>query len=221
MTRALVQTEAIGRLKSAGSGTLLPVQDGAGKQIASLVPISIGMAEDVGLLTDLCRWRSANMESFLTVFEPSIEKTQSYLRKFSLPDPARILFVIQDISGTRVGNIGLCNIAPDSAELDNVIRGEQVGVRYFMRWVQWSLIEWAFDNLGVERVYLNVLGDNSRAIASYRGAGFEVVERSALKREDIPGGYRLVLCPTAEGSATLVRMEISAGAFRRVRASLC
>ena len=64
------------------------------------------------------------MTAFLTVFAPTPEKTRNYLNDFSLPDPARMLFLVADCDNRYVGHIGLCNIAADGAEIDNVMRGE-------------------------------------------------------------------------------------------------
>ncbi len=212
-------SKTLARLKS-GQVDELPVVDGSGHPIGALVPITANMADDVSLLEDLCRWREANMLNFFTVFEPSVAKTKDYLVRLSLPDPARILFLIKDAEGRRVGNIGLCNITGANAEVDNVIRGETVEPRDFMRFVQWSLADWAFRTLGLDRLYLEVLADNRRAIASYERAGFAVVGRHALTKRPIPGGYQLI--PATEGmpvDAALLRMELDQTSLRQASSS--
>ena len=207
-------------MKEPDQSTSLPISNGRGQAIGSLVPITAQLAQDRDVLSDLCRWRAANMTSFFTVFEPSVEKTQAYLLRLSLPDPGRILFLIQDAAGRRVGNIGLCNVTDEDAELDNVLRGESVGDRSFMRFVQWSLADWVFHTLGLQKIYLNVLADNERAIRSYEHAGFAIVERKPLTRIEIPGGYNLV--PATGGEAedgALALMELDRARLQRSRAS--
>lgn len=211
--------QIISHLK-AGQSQELPVVNRSGQPIGALVPITPVMANDISLLEDLCRWRAANMLNFFTVFEPSVAKTRDYLERFSLPDPARILFLIKDGDGRRVGNIGLCNITAASAEVDNVIRGESVELRDFMRFVQWSLAHWAFSELGLDRLFLEVLADNRRAIASYERAGFGAVGRHALTKKPIPGGYQLI--PAIGGmpeDSALLRMELDRASLRQARSA--
>jgi len=159
------------------------------------------------------------MSKFFTVFEPSVEKTRDYLLRFSLPDPARLLFVMHEDGGRRVGNIGLCNVDETGAEVDNVIRGEPVKHSRFMLFAQSSLAGWAFNTLGLERLHLKVLTDNLRAIKSYERAGFSITGRQPLTKKTIPGGYQLV--PASVGApedAAFVRMELNRASFRRASA---
>ena len=206
------QREILSALKS-GSVASSPIDvfDDGGKVVGRLVPLTWDSGSDLGLLEDLCRWRSSAKNGFLTVFEPSVEKTRSYLTGFSLPDPDRILYLIEDADGRRVGNIGLCNVTADAAELDNVVRGEVSPVRGFMRLAISSLLKFAFDRLGVSRVYLNVLSNNQSAVDSYLKAGFVTVGRTTLTRIDTADGYRLTPSETdadEPGTPSLVLMEI-------------
>src|ERR1044072_6646865 len=97
-----------------------------------LTPITRQMAEKQGIVDALYRWRRARMTSFLTAFIPTPEKTRRYLTEFSLPDAARILFLVTDCDSRYVGHIGLCNISPDGAEVDNVMRGEALNAPGFL-----------------------------------------------------------------------------------------
>lgn len=205
------QASIIQRFKRGEAASTITVFADDGARVGTLRPITAEMAVQHDLIKSLCRWRDGAMQSFLTVFIPSVEKTQAYLTRFSLPDPARILFLIENAAGEPVGNIGLCNVTTQDAELDNVVRGQKVDVPGFMRLVQLALVRWAMETLGVERVYLNVLGNNERAIASYKAVGFVDAGKQLLTREEIEGGYRLVSAVSgARVDAELVRMEISA-----------
>jgi RimJ/RimL family protein N-acetyltransferase len=205
---------AIDRLKNTPQAGKLPICDSEGNVIGTLIPITVAMAYDESLLEDLCRWRAENMSNFLTVFEPTVAKTRDYLLRLSLPDPARILFVIHDDGGRRVGNIGLCNVSETEAEVDNVIRGEPVTCSRFMLSVQSSLAGWVFNTLGLKLLYLKVLTDNLRAIKSYERAGFSITGRQPLMKKPIPGGYQLI--PASVGApecAAFVRMELDRSSF--------
>jgi RimJ/RimL family protein N-acetyltransferase len=198
----------------------LPVLAG-GERIGRLVPVTPAVAARADVIEALCRWRRTYATKFLTVFTPDAARTRSYLFDFSLPDPARILFVIEGPPGRLVGNIGLCGIQEAEAELDNVIRGEAANSADFMVHVQRALLRWAFHQLDVQRIHLNVLADNERAIRSYRKAGFTKVSRRPLRRQTTAEGYRLVAGPDADGEATdleLVRMQIDRVCFGPCRA---
>lgn len=196
----------------------LPIRRGTA-EIGALTPVTHDLGRDPEIISALCRWRQEHMGCFLTVFAPSLEKTRGYLNDFSLPDSARVLFLIADHDHRYVGHIGLCNIAEDSAEIDNVIRGEPVGTPDFMVRAHDVLLDWTFWSLGVPLVYLNVLAHNARAIRSYEKAGLRTVSRTPLARQDIDGGYKLVPAPRAvpHGGATLLRMEIRRDDFDRGR----
>lgn len=206
------QGDLIARLKAPGETADGPIDiRGADDEvIARLVVIDQARAADPEVVQSLFRWRAASMTGFLTVFEPTIEKTRGYLEKLVLTDPARILFLILDPNGRPVGNIGLCNVTAADAEVDNIVRGERVETPNFMARVQAGLIAWARERLGVARVYLNVLSDNERAVNSYLKAGYVETGRTPLVREAIEGGYRLVPTPGGGDPAepVLIQMRI-------------
>jgi RimJ/RimL family protein N-acetyltransferase len=196
----------------------IPILSAQASVAGSLVPMTYRLAEDPVVVDALFRWRRSHMTAFLTVFIPTLEKTRNYLTAFSLPDGARILFLIADRESRYVGHIGLCNIAADGAEIDNVIRGEPVDGPDFMVCAHNALLGWAFASLDIPLAYLNVLAHNERAIRTYRKVGFRAVSRTPLVREEQGGGYRLrPAFPSNGGSAeaALVRMEIPREALYR------
>jgi len=67
-----------------------------------------------------------------------------------------------------------------------------------------ALLRWTFDALAVSFVYLNVLDDNARAIATYEKAGFRAAGQTPLRREEFERGYRLV--PAADGDADIMKI---------------
>src|SRR5215213_626948 len=127
------QARIVAHLKIAPSlDEPIPVISAELDVVGTLTPITRQLAADESVVDALYRWRARHMASFLTVFLPTREKTRSYLTGFSLADPARILFLVRDRHDRKVGHIGLCNISPSGAEIDNVIRGETVDVPNFM-----------------------------------------------------------------------------------------
>lgn len=210
------QAQTIAALKnSTDSRSALPII-AHGDIVGRLVPLSRAKAEIPSVVEALHRWRSVHMKSFLTVFVSDPGRTHDYLTRFSLPDPARILFLIEEGSGRLIGHIGLCSISKDDAEFDNVLRGEPVDHADFMVHAQRTLLGWAFSALDLRLVYLNVLADNSRAVRSYEKVGFKAVSRQSLVRKPIEGGYQLVPEPCTLGEPTsleLLRMELCFASF--------
>jgi RimJ/RimL family protein N-acetyltransferase len=215
MTIAISQAELILRLKNTAPPLDIPVLDASGTVIGSLVLITAAIVEMPGMVEDLCRWRTTHKSRFLTVFEPSIESMRNYLLNFSLPDPARVLFLLKDAAGRRVGHMGLCNISEQGAELDNVMRGERVSTAKFMQHALKSFIRWSVENLRLNKLYLNVLADNDAAKTTYEQIGFAVVSQQWLERIDQIGGYKLV--PSGnEHDQILLHMEAMPTLLRSV-----
>jgi len=213
------QARIVADLKS-GSPSDVPIPIVSAEDAAAgfLTPVTYRLAEDPAVIDALFRWRRSHMRSFLTVFNPTVEKTRNYLTAHSLPDNARILFLVADRNNRYVGHIGLCNIARDGGEIDNVIRGEPVDIPGFMVCAHSALLGWAFRSLDLPMAYLNVLADNTRATSTYDKVGFRAVGRTSLAREEHDGGYRLrpVSGWSGDGAdAALVRMEILRDAFYR------
>jgi RimJ/RimL family protein N-acetyltransferase len=212
------QARIIASLKSGSQPDMpIPIASAEGAAAGFLTPITYALAKDATIIDALFRWRLSHMKSFLTVFDPTPEKTRNYLTAFSLPDDARILFLV--VSRDRyVGHIGLCSIAPEGGEIDNVIRGEPVDMPGFMVCAHEALLRWAFRALAFPVAYLNVLADNTRAIKTYEKVGFRAIGTTPLLREDHEDGYRLRPISRSSGNATgpkLLRMEILRDTFYR------
>src|ERR1043165_7023334 len=194
----------------------IPIRSVENLIVGYLTPITRQMAENPDIIDALYRWRRARMTAFLTVFVPTPEKTRHYLTEFSLPDAARVLFLITDHDGRHVGHIGLCNIASDGVEIDNLSRGESIDVPGIMVRAHAALLRWAFSSLDIPLAYLNVLADNAQAIRTYEKAGLRAVGTTPLTREEFDGGYRLkpaLESDTGKMGLTLVRMEILQDVF--------
>ncbi len=92
----------------------------------------------------------------------------------SQPDAAH--FAIVDENDEYLGTISLKNIDTEKlcAEYAISTRKKAHGTGTAMQATK-LILEYAFDTLGLERVYLNVLAENGRANAFYRKAGFSFV----------------------------------------------
>lgn len=171
------QKAIIRQLKKLETGHLnsffIPIKKYNGSIIGRLTPISKEMASESSVIERLAKWRQQYMKYFLTQFVASNERTYLWLNNFVIPDDTRILFLIQDEEGKLIGNFGTCNIGENEAELDNLIRGERGGDPKLIFFAEISLMDWLYQSLGVEDIYLHAFSNNSKTINLHTSVGFE------------------------------------------------
>ncbi|MBX5172058.1 GNAT family N-acetyltransferase [Rhizobium sp. NZLR1b] len=199
----------------------LPIRDDSGKHVGDLQCIDRSMLDEPGLIDDLTTWRNQSMPFFLTQFSASKERTRRWLESISLPAHDRILFVICDPGGNRLGNFGVCNIRPGSAEFDNVIRGRASDIRNLMFHCGMTMLEWTFAGLGAETAELHVFSHNEKAIGLYKRLGFSAAESLPLRRieEEDMVKYSVVDRPEANAGFDYLRMEFPIERFRQAHSA--
>ena len=127
--------------------------------------------DDVERLTE---WRNRHVKSFLTEFHATRERTRDWLVNTVANDGGRALFMIEDGAGRIAGYIGLANIDWDrrTAEADSVVRGEPDRPGLMTASLR-ALLDWARQQLGIQRFSVRVLSDNP-AVSFYERFGFSV-----------------------------------------------
>ncbi|MGE6784148.1 GNAT family N-acetyltransferase [Ensifer adhaerens] len=150
----------------------IPIMSEGGEVIGRLSCLDRTNASDAATIAALTTWRNANREAFLTQFEATETRTANWLARVVLPGRGRILFLIIDADDKLVGNVGFANLTEESAELDNVLRGELSRYPRIATAAVQSLLAWAFADLGLRSIYLNVFANNDRAIGMYKTLGF-------------------------------------------------
>lgn len=80
-----------------------------------------------------------------------------------------------EFDGQPVGAFGIKNITEDSGEYWGYIGAKRFWGRGIGKWMVYQTIEYA-KNLGLRRLWLKVLDENTRAINLYLGCGFEFRE---------------------------------------------
>jgi RimJ/RimL family protein N-acetyltransferase len=158
----------------------LPIVNEQSIPIGTLICIDQGLANTDSVLTDLTAWRQKYMAYFLTQFQATPTRTQSWLNNIVIPSPDRILFLIQTNEGEVIGNFGVCNIKEKSLELDNLIRGKPGGDRKLMYYAEIAMLSWAFGTLGRDSVCLHVFSNNDKTIALHTKIGFEPYQTMPL-----------------------------------------
>lgn len=134
---------------------------------------------DVACLTN---WRNRHINAFLTEFSATDERTSRWLSEVVHTDDGRILFMIEDGQGERVGYMGIAYIDWERAyvEADAIVSsgGTPKGL---MSAALRTILRWAKGQLGLKVVAVRVLSDNP-ALVFYRKLGFEETKRVPLKR---------------------------------------
>ena len=105
----------------------------------------------------------------------SLESCLDYIGR-AQDDPNTLHFAIADENDEYLGTISLKDIDRERKQAEYAIstRKKAHGTGAALQATQ-IILQYAFEALGLERVYLNVLAENGRANAFYRKAGFRFV----------------------------------------------
>lgn len=151
----------------------------------------------------LTEWRNKHMYSFFTWFHATVDGTLKWIESI-MDREDRILFLIQNLEGKPIGHIGLTNFdfEKNTCEIDSVLRGVEEELPGVMTYALESLIDWVFNRLKIDSVYLRVFEDNHKAISLYKRCGFilwkrvgarKIVERDFIRWVEVEGGSNIFL----------------------------
>ncbi len=168
----------------------IPIFNELDVEVGSLRPIELNMVEDEKILAYLTKWRRMFMRYFLTQFVPTPERTSKWLKEVVMPSDDRIFFLICDLNGSPVGNFGVCNIQPNIAELDNLIRGEKGGDPKLVYYSELCLLQWIFFELKIHKVILHVFSNNTKTISLHESVGFKITNNQKLWRQNLEDQIR-------------------------------
>ena len=163
-------------------------------------------AKDVRVLSE---WRNRHLRAFLTEFQATEYRTARWLNEMVGPDDTRILFMVDDAKGRTIGYMGLAFIDWEnrSAEADAVVRGVEAPPGMMTRALR-TLLSWARGQLGLPRLGVRVLSDNT-ALEFYRKFGFREVRRTPLRRVEEEDMIRWIEDPSLPHSErSLVHMTL-------------
>ena len=105
----------------------------------------------------------------------SLESCLDYISR-AQADPDTVHFAIVDEADEYLGTISLKDVDREKQQAEYAIstRKKAHGSGAALEATQ-LILQYAFEELGLKRVYLNVLAENGRANAFYRKAGFRFV----------------------------------------------
>ena len=193
----------------------IPIRNEVSDVIGSFQPITESLSHDDNVVNSLTKWRDSTMSNFLTQFKATPERTRVWLKNV-LKDDSSILFLIQDESDYAIGNFVVCNIAGQSAEHGNLIRGERRGAHRIIFYTELALMHWLYTELGICDIYLHVFTTNEQAIALYSSVGFSPAAIYRLIKKESAGEicYEVDSAnPLQAGELGLMKMEIRKEAF--------
>lgn len=179
-------------LKRTGGCRATPLQISIGSPARGFLrPVATTMErlahEDLVVISE---WRNRFVNSFLTEFHATPERTARWLVHTVGPNESKMLFMLDLPDGETIGHIGIdfINWETGHAEADSVVRGRDAP-KGLMSDALKTLIAWADCQLGIISFGVRVRSDNS-ALAFYRKAGFKEINRIPLRRTDEPGMTR-------------------------------
>lgn len=206
-------TALLEEIKNGRRTSIIPVLNDTGLRIGELCPVTVDTPDDAALMEAMTRWRQRFTRFFLTQFEGSPTLTRRYLSDIVLKNEDRILFILSDEAGRRVGHMGLANIGGGAAELDNFLRGESGGDANLVLHAERALLSWANRDLKVTRFTAKVLSFNWLVLDLHKEIGFHEVERLPLFKTVRDGvtEHHVITNGQANVSYTYVSMQMVAG----------
>jgi RimJ/RimL family protein N-acetyltransferase len=118
-----------------------------------------------------------------------LKKTIRWFEKLQADD-SRVEFVIETPQKTPVGVIGLAGIdsAHQTAEIYLVIGQKEFWGKGVMLEAECLLIDWAFNSLGLEKIWAQTRSDNIASVITMKKIGFQI--EGTLRNEKIVDGQR-------------------------------
>lgn len=143
------------------------------------IPTAKGCLDSVDLEL-LSEWRNRHVKSFLTEFFSHPSRTAEWLNEVVHSNDGKILFMLEDLKGERLGHIGLAFIDWETGygEADAIVSGGN-SPPGLMKLALQTTLKWAKEQLGLKTLGVRVRSDNS-ALEFYKKVGFQEIKRVPL-----------------------------------------
>jgi RimJ/RimL family protein N-acetyltransferase len=160
------------------------------------------------------RWlNDPEVRRYLNLYSPLSKAEEEGWFEAQLSDDSSRVFAIETLEGLAIGNIGLHEMdwKNRNAMLGIVIAEKEYWGRGFGTDAVRALLRFAFDEMNLHRIYLEVFAFNQRALRCYQKSGFqqEGLAREVLFRE---GQYHDAI------QMAILRREFSDGEPERAQA---
>lgn len=152
--------------------------------IGKLKPITYYDIGNDEMIEHLMNWRNENINAYLSNEKATLEGTRKWLTKFILDNESKILFIVYTDKNEPMGHMGLADGLETNGyvEMDNIVRGVELGKKGMMTLALYELTSWVFLNSNSNKVYLRVFSDNLRAIEMYKRLKFVEKKKYSLKK---------------------------------------
>ena len=181
----------------------------------------------------MAAWRNFHKTAFFTWVTSTEESTRQWLANKYAPDNQDIVFMVETTDHVPFGHVALYNFQDNgpACEFGRVLRGPELGPSGVMTAASFVLLLWAVVELHINKFFLEVFEDNSKAISLYERLGFSGMTTVPLKRMDSDGVtlWEKIADPSSSGASVdgyALRMETTAEQLRAAdvenrAASLC
>jgi len=121
----------------------------------------------------MAKWRTLHYQQFSTWIKPTPDQLLQWLNS-NKPRNDDIMLILESEEGIKVGQMSLYHINAEKkrAEFGRVIRGAADFQKGIMTKASEALLAWAFNELRLLEVYLEVFEINHRAKRFYKRLGF-------------------------------------------------
>ncbi|MDP9196193.1 MAG: GNAT family N-acetyltransferase [Pseudomonadota bacterium] len=124
-------------------------------------------------------WKNPDVTRYLPLAGQGhipLEDIQAFIRRTGEPDSPELAVLIEDKKGRPIGCGGFRNFRDNAAEVSLVpgepsLHGQGLGKE-----AMGLLLQYGFTELDLQKIWLIVRADNTRAIAFFRKCGFEIEE---------------------------------------------
>ncbi|WP_310485010.1 GNAT family N-acetyltransferase [Chamaesiphon sp. VAR_48_metabat_403] len=158
-------------------------------------------------ISNLTVWRNRFVNSFLTEFTATEQRTANWLTEVVRYNESKILFMLDDLQGTSFGYMGLDFIDWNNryGEADAIVRGGDA-THGTMKIALQTLINWSQNYLGLLDIGVRVRSDNT-ALKFYQKAGFHELHRIPLERNHQLSITNWIENKSITGTISLVHMR--------------
>lgn len=175
-----------------------PIYNDIGDYIGNFTPLSVNYI-NYDIARQFAVWRNNNMDSFLTHFNATPERTLNWLKYDYLLTKDRIMFLLTSEDDKLIGHYGITHATPDGVNFDNGLRGTTEGCKGFMTFAEIAMLSYAFDTLGVPKVILYILSNNKPVMLWHDRSGYTRTGEVPLKYVPTPNGHEYVTTTSDEG----------------------
>jgi perosamine synthetase len=143
-----------------------------------LVPVTESSINN-NLVSFMKSLRENSQKWFPSSFKVTLESTENWLKNKIINNDSKLLYIIENMKGNRIGHLGLnfIDLNEKICELDNVIKHESISIKGIMQKASEILIEKARELFDLDAIYLRVFSDNEKAINLYHKLGFIEINR--------------------------------------------